>query len=282
MRGAFLLAAGAALCLSDCSEAPEGKPVMRAELGGPGTAPEASATPAQALGPSACETVIFEAVPLTHCVADPVQHRIGMANLGADKQAFGSLAGFAKSVDPGAIAFAVNGGMYGDDLKPVGYYVEKGERRADLNRGDGTKDDGGNFYMKPNGVFFGSGGSWRVLESNTFFNTVGDRPEFGTQSGPMLLVDGKLHPEIQDEGPSKAIRNAVGVDGSGKAHFVISEAPISFGQMARYFRDVLKVSNALYLDGAVSSLWDPAGARQDGGRVGPIIVVTKREKAAEQ
>ncbi|MEO0057944.1 MAG: hypothetical protein RIT17_1417, partial [Pseudomonadota bacterium] len=179
-------------------------------------------------------------------------------------------------------AFAINGGMYGDDLKSVGYYVENGERLAELNRENGD----GNFFMKPNGVFFGSGGSWRVLGSNTFFETVGDRPQFGTQSGPMLLVDGKLHPEIQDNGPSKAIRNAVGVDGAGKAHFVISGAPVSFGQLARFFRDELKVANALYLDGQVSSLWDPASERQggrlDGGRVGPIIVVTKREEAQAQ
>jgi uncharacterized protein YigE (DUF2233 family) len=128
--------------------------------------------------------------------------------------------------------------------------------------------------MKPNGVFFGTGGTWQVLGSNTFFETVGDRPEFGTQSGPLLLVDGKLHPEIQDDGPSKAIRNGVGVDAQGRAHFVISGGPVSFGQLARYFRDVVKVKNALYLDGQVSSLWDPAAERADKGRVGPIIVVT--------
>jgi len=111
---------------------------------------------------------------------------------------------------------------------------------------------------------------------------VGDRPEFGTQSGPLLLIDGKLHPEIQDNGPSRAIRNGVGVDSAGKAHFVISDAPVSFGQLARYFRDEVKVANALYLDGQVSSLWDPASGRLDKARVGPIIVVTKREKAPAQ
>jgi len=280
VKPALLLSAAAAvLTLSACSDAPEGKPVSRTVLDDSikDMAPEPTATPEQALGPSACENVTFEDVALTHCVADPAQHRIGMVNLGPDKQPFASLAAFAKTVDPATIAFAINGGMYGDDLKPIGYYVEKGERRVELNRGDGD----GNFYMKPNGVFFGSGGKWRVLGSNTFFNTVGDRPEFGTQSGPLLLDNGKLHPEIQDDGPSKAIRNAVGVDASGKAHFVISDAPISFGQLARYFRDTLKVSNALYLDGAVSSLWDPAGGRQDGGRVGPIIVVTKRAPAPQ-
>ena len=272
----------AMLGLAACSEAPAGEAQVKVKFDG-SDAEEPLAAPTETaaadLGPSACESVTFESIPLTHCVADPAQHRIGTANLGPDKQPFGSMSAFAASVDPATIAFAVNGGMYGDDLKPIGYYVQSGERMKELNRADGD----GNFYMKPNGVFFGSDAKWRVLGSNTFFNTVGDRPQFGTQSGPMLLVDGKLHPEVQDDGPSKAVRNAVGVDGSGKAHFVISDAPISFGQLARYYRDVLKVSNALYLDGQVSSLWDPARGRMDKGRVGPIIVVTKRAaKAAAQ
>lgn len=276
------LALSAFLILAACSEPQAGEALVRVNLDGSpveapaAPTPEPSATaPAE---PSACAQVTFEAIPLTHCVADPAQHRIRMANMGADRQPFGSLAAFAASVDPATIAFAMNGGMYGDDLKAIGYYVENSERLKELNREEGE----GNFYMKPNGVFFGSGGKWRVLGSNTFFNTVGDRPEFGTQSGPLLLVDGKLHPQIQDDGPSRAIRNGVGVDAGGKAHFVIADAPVSFGQLARFFRDELKVSNALYLDGQVSSLWDPARGRMDKGRVGPIIVVTKREGAAPQ
>lgn len=275
----FKLAIGlTCLALAACSEQPAGEPVVRARLDGSVPEEEASPSPtpsATLAADSACRKVMFEEVPLTDCVADPARHRIAMANLGADKQPFGSLLAFAASVDPAAIAFAVNGGMYGDDLRAIGYYVENGERLAELNRENGE----GNFYMKPNGVFFGSGGKWQVLGSNTFFNTVGERPEFGTQSGPLLVVDGKLHPEIQDNGPSRAIRNGVGVDASGKAHFVISDAPVSFGQLARYFRDELKVATALYLDGQVSSLWDPASGRQDKGRVGPIIVVTKIEGA---
>ena len=266
--------------LGACSEAPAGEAVVTVNLDGSKNTDEPSPTPSAsfAAAPSACRAVIFETIALTHCTANPATHRITMANLGADKQPFGSLTAFATSVDPATIAFAVNGGMYGDDLKAIGYYVEQGERLSELNRGEGT----GNFYMKPNGVFFGTDGQWRVLGSNTFFETVGDRPEFGTQSGPLLLIDGKLHPDVQDDGPSKAIRNGVGVDSAGKAHFVISDAPVSFGQLARYFRDEVKVANALYLDGQVSSLWDPASGRLDKARVGPIIVVTNREKAPSQ
>lgn len=274
------LAAILTLALIACTEQPAGEPVVRTMLDGSTPAEEVtpSPTPTVAAAPSACREVVFEQVPLTHCVADPAKHRIAMANAPKGGQPFGSFSAYAATVDAASIAFAMNGGMYGDDLKAVGYYVENGERLGELDRGAGD----GNFYMKPNGVFFGNSGSgWRVLGSNTFFNTVGDRPQFGTQSGPLLLIDGKLHPEIQDNGPSKAIRNGVGVDGAGKAHFVISDAPVSFGQLARYFRDEVKVANALYLDGAVSSLWDPATGRQDKGRVGPIIVVTKREVVSE-
>lgn len=276
----FMLAVLAVpLALGACTEQAEGEALVTTSLDGNNIddpAPTASAMPVTANGPSACRSVTFENVALTHCIADPAKHRIGMANVGADKQPFGSLPAFAATADAETIAFAVNGGMYGDDLKPIGYYVEKGERRAELNRAAGD----GNFYMKPNGVFFGTGGKWRVMGSNTFFETVGDRPEFGTQSGPLLLIDGKLHPDIQDNGPSRAVRNGVGVDAAGKAHFVMSDADISFGQLARYFRDELKVATALYLDGAISSLWDPATGRLDKNRVGPIIVVTKREKDA--
>jgi uncharacterized protein YigE (DUF2233 family) len=264
------------LTLTACSEQPAGEPLVRTSLDEsekPAPLPEPTATNI----PTDCRAVVFDNVPLTDCVADPAVHRIGMANLGQDRRPYGSLAAFAASVDPATIAFAINGGMYGDDYKPIGYYVEQGNRLSELNRANGE----GNFYMKPNGVFFGDGGSgWQVMGSNTFFNTVGTRPRFGTQSGPLLVIDGKLHPEIQDDGPSRAIRNGVGVDAAGKAHFVISNAPVSFGQLARYFRDVVKVKNALYLNGQISSLWDPATGRMDKGRVGPIIVVRKREAAA--
>nr|WP_300425552.1 DUF805 domain-containing protein [uncultured Hyphomonas sp.] len=53
---------------------------------------------------------------------------------------------------------------------------------------------------------------------------------------------------------------------------MISNAPLSFGKFARFFRDELKTPNALYLDGSVSALWNPATGRTDGGAaIGPIL-----------
>lgn len=266
--------------LAGCNQpAPEETgPVTRIEIGKGAIAPKPAVTSSPSVA-SACEAVTFEGVPLTHCLADPARHRI-TTDLGPQGGApFRSFAALASGLGDEAksVAFAVNAGMFGEDGKPIGYYVERGERLKTLNRADG----GGNFHLKPNGVFFGSGGKWRVLPSDRFFSDVADRPQFGTQSGPMLVIAGKLHPEFAEEGPSKLIRNGVGVDAQGRAHFVISQAPISFGRFARYFRDELEAPNALYLDGSVSSLWDPSRGRQDArAPLGPLIVVETVAKAA--
>ena len=222
----------------------------------------------------ACEVVTFEKVALTHCVADPKLHRIATALAPKGGAPYRTMKALSEGIDGENVAFAVNAGMFDGEGKPIGYYVERGNRLKELNRADGP----GNFHMKPNGVFYGSGSAWSVKTSDNFFSTVGTRPEFGTQSGPMLVVDGKLHPEITENGPSKAIRNGVGVDKDGRAHFVISNSPLSFGQLARYFRDELKTPNALFLDGNISALWNPVSGRLDAGvKIGPMLVVSRKE-----
>lgn len=269
------------LTLAACGQEPAGQPVMRTEIGS-GKVDAVAAPPpeAQAAEPklaSACTSVTFEDVALTHCVADPAKHLVSM-DLGppdsAPYRSFANLAA-ARAADAPPVAFAMNGGMYDGEGKPIGYYVENSDRRKELSRSDGP----GNFHLKPNGVFYGTGGKWQIRTAEDFYAQVGDRPEFGTQSGPMLVITGKLHPEITQDGPSRAIRNGVGVDSQGRAHFVISEGPLSFGKLARFYRDVLKTPNALYLDGSVSALWDPASGRMDYSvPIGPMIVVeTKGE-----
>ncbi|MBO9518921.1 MAG: phosphodiester glycosidase family protein [Porphyrobacter sp.] len=218
-----------------------------------------------------CEAVIFEDAALTHCTADPAKHHIRTALDGRDGNPARSFAMLAENLPaPAEVAFAMNAGMFDEDGNPIGYYVENGERRHTLNRNDGA----GNFHLKPNGVFYGTGGTWQIRTTEDFAAKVNDRPEFATQSGPMLVIDGKLHPGFDANGQSRKIRNGVGVDTQGRAHFVISETPVSFGKFARYFRDVLHTPNALFLDGSVSQLWDPGhGRRDDGVPLGPFIVV---------
>lgn len=231
-------------------------------------------TSAKATGASPCETVTFEGTPLTHCLADPARHRIRTVLDAPDGDPARSLA-VLKDMTPASehVAFAMNGGMFDEAGNPIGYYVEDRKRRHTLNRNSGS----GNFHLLPNGVFYGTGGAWQIRTTDDFAAHVTTRPEFATQSGPMLLIDGKLHPKFDLDGPSLKTRNAVGVDATGRAHFVISDAPISFGKLARYFRDVLKTPNALFLDGSVSQLWDPGHQRLDSGaELGPMVVVENR------
>ncbi len=284
-----LITSSAFLALTACEKQPEGEPVMRTALDGsepqiretpdepqsvvdtqPAPSPTASETPKQIA--SVCKKATFESAAFTHCLADPAKHRIKLVRGPSGGNAYGSLKAYAATADKTKVAFAMNAGAYGDDLRALGYYVEDGERLRLLNREQGT----GNFFLKPNGVFYGTAGQWRMRTADSFLRNVSDRPNFGTQSGPMLVIDGKLHPEIQQDGPSRAIRNGVGLGADGSAHFVISEDPVSFGKIARFFKDRLGTQNALLLDSNVSSLWDPATGRVDGKRTGPIVVVTKK------
>ena len=276
---AFALTLGLTLglTLAACQPEKAGEPIARVQVSGSPTAgaspiPSPTATIVSQVE-SACRSVIFENTPLTDCIAIPEHHRITTALAGDDGTNFRSLSAFAKSRDRLTIAFAVNAGMFDDAGNPIGYFVQSSDRKHELNTADGP----GNFHMKPNGVFYGTGDHWAIRTADDFKANVTDRPDFGTQSGPMLVVNGKLHPEITQDGPSRAIRNAVGIDGEGRAHFVISSAPISFGKLARFYRDELKVKNALYLDGSVSQLWNPATERLDGGEaIGPILVVERK------
>ena len=48
------------------------------------------------------------------------------------------------------LIFAMNGGMYQRDNSPLGLYIENKKLIAPLN----TKSGSGNFYLKPNGIFY--------------------------------------------------------------------------------------------------------------------------------
>jgi len=173
----------------------------------------------------------------------------------------------------GRVRFAMNAGMFEDDGRPLGLFIADGRTLSPLNRFHGF----GNFYLKPNGVFSVSADGQVQIETTDAFVSAARKTAWATQSGPMLVIDGQLHPAIQPDGPSRLIRNAVGVDADGSAYFVISQAPVSFGKLARLFRDELHCPNALFLDGTVSSLWAPGLNRRDNARlIGPIVTVLDR------
>ncbi len=170
-----------------------------------------------------------------------------------------------------AVAFAMNAGMFGLDGRPIGLAIVDRKRVHAINLRDGR----GNFHLKPNGVFLvRHNGRAEIVESSRF-SASGDIV-LATQSGPMLVLGGQIHPKFDADGDSHNMRNAVGIGRGGKPLFVITEDPVSFGKMARFFRDQLHVRDALYFDGSVSSLWDPANGRMDDFTdLGPIVVALR-------
>jgi uncharacterized protein YigE (DUF2233 family) len=165
------------------------------------------------------------------------------------------------------LGFAMNAGMYHRDLAPVGLYIEEGVQAARIV----TRDGPGNFGMLPNGVFC-IGETFRVIESRSFAESEPDC-RFATQSGPMLVIDGQLHPKLLPDSDSTYIRNGVGVSEDGsRAVFAISNDRVNFHAFARLFRDDLGLPNALYFDGNISRLYAPQLDRHDAGfPMGPIV-----------
>jgi len=217
----------------------------------------------------ACSELAFEGERYTICAAQPGRHAITLVVRAPDGSVYRD---FAPLVPQSRnIAFAMNAGMFDENGLPIGLYIERGRELKRINRTARS----GNFGMQPNGVFYGDASGWHVATSEAYAAAKPDA-RFATQSGPMLVIDGKLNPLFDADGPSRYVRNGVGVTPNGTARFVISARPVSLGRFARLFRDRLKTPNALFLDGFVSRLWDPPRGRMDGGpKIGPIVIVTE-------
>jgi uncharacterized protein YigE (DUF2233 family) len=234
---------------------------------------EPSAGAESTLAQSACGQRMFEGSRFTVC--DPGQGRIELVAAARDEPVIRQFADLEARLGPRAaqVAFAMNAGMYGEDGRPIGLAIVDGRQVRAINRRQG----GGNFHLMPNGVFqVRRDGRAEVVTSARWQPSPDIR--LATQSGPMLVIDGKPHPAFDHDGSSRHIRNGVGVAPDGRARFVISDGPVSLGKFARFFRDALKCRNALFFDGAVSALWDPASYRRDITEpLGPMVVVFRPE-----
>ena len=220
---------------------------------------------------AACENVTFEDASFAVCGADPAVDDIRLFlkdDAGENLGTFDALETHVMAMGKSLI-FAMNAGMYHPDRSPVGLYVEDGQTVSNIV----TREGPGNFGLLPNGVLCLGPESAQIIESRAFDRTKPDCT-YASQSGPMLVIDGALHPRFLPDSTSRFRRNGVGVTENGILLSVISDGRVNFHQFARFFRDVLKTPNALFFDGKVSRLYAPELNRNDiGFPFGPMIGV---------
>ncbi|MXO05583.1 phosphodiester glycosidase family protein [Flavobacterium sp. HBTb2-11-1] len=171
------------------------------------------------------------------------------------------------------VDFVMNAGMYKEDRSPQGLYIEKQKVVFPLD----TSNAEGNFYLKPNGVFFITAKKTaEICVTEKFKNN--NEIEFATQSGPMLVIDGQIHSAFKEGSKNLNIRNGVGILPNGNVVFVLSKKEVNFYDFANYFKS-LGCKQALYLDGFVfvSRAYLPSqNWIQTDGDFGALFAITKK------
>jgi len=227
-----------------------------------------------------CRSIEYERAAFAFCEVDLHKHTVRLYWNRSDGTPYAYLSALPRSLEGGGrLLFATNAGMFDSNLKPVGLYVEQGRELAHAN----IKSGRGNFHMKPNGIFYISANGAAVAETQAFLK---QRPQadLATQSGPMLVIDGRLHPRFDRRSTSFKARTGVGVRADGKVIFVISEEAVSFDAFARLFRDALNCPNALFLDGgSASSLYAPTPNHPSNiVPLGPMLAVFEASRETPQ
>jgi uncharacterized protein YigE (DUF2233 family) len=173
-----------------------------------------------------------------------------------------------------------NAGMFTPNHEPVGLYVEEG-KQGNYTLDTLLKDTDENFYLSPNGVFF-------IDSSNTgHINTTQDfmklqkegklKIKIATQSGPMLLIHGEIHPKFTYGSVNEKIRSGVGLINSSKIVFAITANESNFYEFATLFKDIFDCKDALFLDGAISQMYlNDRKTGYTGGNFGPMISVSRK------
>lgn len=192
---------------------------------------------------------------------------------------YGSLEQAYRQLGPDLLA-VTNAGIYSENHTPEGLHVEGGAALSPLNLNGGE----GNFYSRPNGVFYVAEGGARIVESGEFNSPGGPAGvREATQSGPLLVVGGEINQNLKPDSRSLYVRNGVGVKSPEEVYLLISAGEVNLYDFASVFQEQLHCRDALYLDGCVSQVYLPAPGvylperrRCDKELVGLLGVVRRR------
>lgn len=169
------------------------------------------------------------------------------------------------------VVYMTNAGMYTQTYSPLGLLIQNGTVIKKINR---YKNSTGNFYIQPNGVFYITyDGKANIVSTNNYIYTENIR--IATQSGPLLVLDGKVTSNVQNSKTSEIIRNGVGILPNGNIIFIVAIKEVSMLQFANIFKQYNCIT-ALNLDGGMADCYYPEKGKLHGTKeFGPIICITK-------
>jgi len=167
---------------------------------------------------------------------------------------------------------ATNGGMYNPDNSPEGLLIEDGTELAQVN----TKSGDGNFYLRPNGIFYIDDNANAYISETENYIAKALKVKQATQSGPLLVINNRIHPAFKRGSDNRKIRSGVGIINERHVVFIISIQPVNFYDFATLFKDIYSCADALFLDGVISKMYlKDLNPNERGGDFGTIISVTK-------
>jgi len=117
--------------------------------------------------------------------------------------------------------------------RPKGLLIQAQKLLTPLDTAGGA----GNFYLKPNGVFYlTTDRQAGICPAGQFRD--GPRIAYATQSGPLLLINGQPNPVFTPGSANVVVRNGVGLLPDGNVVFATSREKVNFYDFAAYFQSL--------------------------------------------
>lgn len=218
------------------------------------------------------ELIKYRDVEFTVQYVNPKTDHLGLYWKDGAGVRFGSFHRLKDAIEArgGKLVFAMNAGIFSPEYVPMGLHVAEEKELSPLNLREGE----GNFFLKPNGVFYLERGIPQIVDAAQY-PMLKAHPSLAVQSGPLLVVQGKIHPAFRENSPNRYVRNGVGVTANQRVVLVFSQTPVTLYEFATFFKESLHCENALYLDGAISRVYAPASGSDflEGDYAG-ILAVT--------
>jgi uncharacterized protein YigE (DUF2233 family) len=223
---------------------------------------------------------VSDSGPLKYCVIDLSRDHLRAFYTDEHGKRFGSIEALRNWLSRSGehMVCATNGGIFDPDRKPLGWLVADGVLIAPINRATGQP---GNFFLQPNGALSIFGAVARIDTTDVLVVApVADLTaiDVAVQSGPILLLDGRINPSFDQASVSRYTRNAVCLRDEHSLLLAYSPEPVNLYAFSKALQD-MGCQRALYLDGHLSQLYPDDGVLTPAQRedLSVILAVTTKD-----